>query len=322
MLKTVLLVMLAVVAFEASVRGSVLAADGTKDKAVEVTKQFVQALKAKDIDAVIKISGVPWFDAFEERLVKDEPELKRFWTEKLRDFDYSATPLESVRAEFYSDFRDRPPDTGDEEQDALERKIKSQIVGEFDKVLDRRDWIVTIADKNGFKARFVLVRIRNGKAAIVGGPSGQAYLCTGNRIPKAARTLLATADGFRLLSLDPKPLEKQNSDFHDRHVLGAIDIDASQADTRKKLVNALKQAADEGDCAFAGCFIPRHGLRVSRNGKTVDFVICFECHSVLVYFDDEKDSGHVFQISGSTQRVFDDVLRAADIPLAEKPGKK
>jgi metal-sulfur cluster biosynthetic enzyme len=37
-------------------------------------------------------------------------------------------------------------------------------LGEFDKVIGKLDWIVKIADKNDLGTRFVLVRIRDGKA--------------------------------------------------------------------------------------------------------------------------------------------------------------
>jgi hypothetical protein len=30
------------------------------------------------------------------------------------------------------------------------------------------------------------------------------------------------------------------------------------------------------------CFDPRHGIRVTRGGVTVDFVICFQCFQAIV----------------------------------------
>ena len=44
-----------------------------------------------------------------------------------------------------------------------------------------------------------------------------------------------------------------------------------------------KGAAEQDQNVKAGCFRPRHGIRVTLDGKTSDFVICFECWQVKVY---------------------------------------
>jgi hypothetical protein len=64
------------------------------------------------------------------------------------------------------------------------------------------------------------------------------------------------------------------------------------------------------------CFDPRHGLRVSIDGRTMDFLICFECQQV-----EAKGFGKIpgFSINGEAQPVFDAVLRAHRVKLARKP---
>ena len=81
----------------------------------------------------------------------------------------------------------------------------------------------------------------------------------------------------------------------------------------------LAAAAEESEGDAAACFNPRHGLRVTRNGKTIDFVICFECFQVKVFGGDKDEGG--FRITDTPQPSFDKVLRDAKVPLAAKPEK-
>ncbi|MBA4066816.1 MAG: hypothetical protein C0501_24530 [Isosphaera sp.] len=89
------------------------------------------------------------------------------------------------------------------------------------------------------------------------------------------------------------------------------------ADTRKKLVAAFKKGVADNTGIAAACFNPRHGIRVTSDKKTVDFVVCFECFSVKSYADG-KDAGG-FLITKSPQKAFDAALTDAKVPLAEKP---
>ena len=96
-----------------------------------------------------------------------------------------------------------------------------------------------------------------------------------NVIPANAAIILEQGDHFELLSLDPRRQEHAaEGDFHGYRVLGAAFI--SDVETRKKLVSAFEKAVAENEGIMAACFNPRHGMRVTRNKKQVDFVICFE----------------------------------------------
>jgi hypothetical protein len=131
-----------------------------------------------------------------------------------------------------------------------------------------------------------------------------------NHIPTGARETLEHADQFELLSLSPEHLrEPAKIDFHGFKVLGQIYI--KDAAVRRKLVLAFERGVRENDGVIAACFNPRHGIHVVHNGKTADFVICFECRQVHAYGDD----GGEFLISDSPQPVFDGVLREAHVPL-------
>jgi hypothetical protein len=138
----------------------------------------------------------------------------------------------------------------------------------------------------------------------------RAGLFDGNHIPNGARETLEHADQFELLSLSPAhSREPPKIDFHGFKVLGQIYI--KDAAIRQKLVLALERGVRENDGVIAACFNPRHGIHVVHQGKTADFVICFECRQVHAYGDD----GGEFLISDSPQPVFDGVLRAAHVPL-------
>lgn len=140
----------------------------------------------------------------------------------------------------------------------------------------------------------------------------------GSKIPEPARTALEGADQLELLSIDPsRRRETSADDFHGWRVLGRTQV--QDADARKRLAAALRKGAGESDGSVAACFSPRHGVRATHAGKTVDLVICFECLQVKVYSADEPDGS--FLTAGSPQPVFDQILREAGVPLAEAAGK-
>ena len=142
-----------------------------------------------------------------------------------------------------------------------------------------------------------------------------AMASCGNRnvIPAPAATIFEQADHFELLSLDPRPQwEPAEGDFHRYKVLGTAVIE--DAETRKKLVTALKRAVAENQDYIAACFNPRHGIRVTRNGKQADFVICFQCAQAELFGE-----GYTrLLIANSAQTLFDYILRNSGIPLAER----
>ena len=134
-----------------------------------------------------------------------------------------------------------------------------------------------------------------------------------NKIPETARAILEQPDQFELLSLDPahrKKIVKPN--FHGYKVLGTTLV--KDAETRKELVTAFESGVVENQGLEMFCFNPRHGIRVTRDGKNVDFVICFECLEVQVY----GDARGYFLVSGTPQRVFDKALRDANVSLGRR----
>ena len=136
-----------------------------------------------------------------------------------------------------------------------------------------------------------------------------------NKVPDDVKAALDKADTFELYSLDPGKGEAVKDGFHGWKVLGKTTV--KDADTRKQIVAALAKGAEENDGRAAKCFEPRHGIRVIRDGKTTDLVICFACLQVRTYQGDKDGAG--FLTTASPQATFDKMLKAADVPLAPKP---
>ena len=137
---------------------------------------------------------------------------------------------------------------------------------------------------------------------------------TGDPMPVDAADALRDGSALELLSLDPSYLdiEKRPNDFHNWNTLGSTLV--SPAD-RAKLVDLLIASVPENPGAIAACFNPRHGIRVMHENQRYDFVICFECLQIYWYIGGEKQP--TILTSGSPLSAFNDILRAASIPLAD-----
>jgi hypothetical protein len=137
------------------------------------------------------------------------------------------------------------------------------------------------------------------------------------RIPSAVRQTLENADQLELLSVQTLlPLGKGMvkippvGAFHDYPVLGSTRI--TDASARQKLVAAFYRGATAKTEA-ARCFNPRHGIRATGEGRTVDLLICFECGQVRAYVAGEMTAS--FRIARSPQPLLDQILRDAGVPL-------
>jgi hypothetical protein len=154
-------------------------------------------------------------------------------------------------------------------------------------------------------------------ALLVLGLAGPAGAEEKNKIPDHLRTVLEKAEKFELLSLSPERLKEKPADaFHGWKVLGKTTVEGAD---REKLVTAFKKGVEANEGVAAACFNPRHGIRVTHDGKTADFVICFECLQVSAYLGDKDEKG--FLITQSPQPAFDAVLKAAKVPLPDAAKK-
>src|SRR5262245_7528231 len=140
-----------------------------------------------------------------------------------------------------------------------------------------------------------------------------------NKIPDQARAILEKATQFELLSIGhyPSP-ENRTEDFQGWPVIGKITI--KDLNARKRLVAALEKGVEENKGETMKCFNPRHGIRVTHEGMTADFLICFECFQVMVYVTGEKEQRVL--ITDSPAPVFNQTLQQAKVPLAREPERK
>src|SRR5262245_519369 len=140
-----------------------------------------------------------------------------------------------------------------------------------------------------------------------------------NKIPDQASAILKNASQFELLSIGHGPsMKNPTEDFHGWPVIGKTTI--KDSNTRNRLVAALEKGVEENKGDIMKCFNPRHGIRATHDGKSADFVICFECFQVMVYVAGEK--GQRFLITDSPASVFNQTLQQANVPLAREPEKK
>ena len=138
------------------------------------------------------------------------------------------------------------------------------------------------------------------------------------RLSAAIEKLSDSPSKFTLYSLDPGPLshdESTQSDtvFHGYDILGRTDI--ADPGERRALTQALARGARESDGTIGACFNPRHGLHIEQSGRSVDFVICFECLLVHAHGFHLGDS---FLTGASPRSTFDELLRRHQLPLAAK----
>jgi hypothetical protein len=140
-----------------------------------------------------------------------------------------------------------------------------------------------------------------------------------NDLAPEVRAVLDKAVTVELLSLDPIGIDKiddvpEKDRFHGYRVLGRTTL--KDAEQRKAVLGALDKGIKDSDGQVARCFNPRHGIRASADGKTVDVVICFECLSMQAYLDGKRNGGAL--TTRGPQPVFDRTLRDAGVPLPPK----
>ena len=153
-----------------------------------------------------------------------------------------------------------------------------------------------------------------------------------NKLPADAAAALESGSQFVLYSLLPElvpgigfdddpfapPEEKKKKEasqpvletLHEYKILGHTRlVDAAD---RKTAVASILDSMRTWNGAVAGCFHPRHALRVTHQNVVFDFVICFECQTIRLYRGAESH-GYV-NITGKPDKL-DELLKKAGILL-------
>ncbi len=141
-----------------------------------------------------------------------------------------------------------------------------------------------------------------------------------SRIAEAIEKIGQTKDKVFLYSLDPNDPRiyegklPENSDkvFHRYPILGRVEM--TSPEETASLFGALSKGIRESSGSVAGCFEPRHGIRVVSSKATNDFVICFTCLQVEAY---GFDGGQHFLTSSSPGPVFNGILSKNHIKQAK-----
>lgn len=146
--------------------------------------------------------------------------------------------------------------------------------------------------------------------------------------PNGARQVLEQSPQLILLSVNPGAEDydsvvgsKTPAMFHGHMILGQTVI----ADPATK--TALLASFYDGFVAPPdprglkqigfGCFNPRHGIRATHNGKTVDLLICFGCRKFNGYLNNHQFA-QFKNINDAPAKKFNEMLTAAGAPLAQK----
>jgi hypothetical protein len=152
---------LAVALLIASAGSLASAADKDEDKAKEATIAFLKAVKAKDIDALMKTVDVPFLMTVERKpkVFEKADELKtelKATLDKIKDG--SKIPAEA------GEVLDLPA-----VRKKIEGKKDKEVLELVEKVLGANGYVVMLG-KDGKEGGAVLVRIKDGKAVVVGLP--------------------------------------------------------------------------------------------------------------------------------------------------------
>jgi hypothetical protein len=137
-----------------------------------------------------------------------------------------------------------------------------------------------------------------------------------------------TPERITLYSLDFRYVEDLSEDkapyggetFHEYPVLGKVEI--TEAEQRRSFISALNDAIRRAPQLSAACFWPRHGLRAIEDGKTYDYVICFQCDGFLEYVDGAQTRGGRGKTPGllhsDSVEMFDSPLVQAGIQIVPR----
>ena len=117
-----------------------------------------------------------------------------------------------------------------------------------------------------------------------------------------------------LYSLDPgnyMPIQGQET-FHNYKVLGKMDITGQLAwKAANEFLLALRSFSKS--TLTADCFNPRHGIRISVNHQTYDYLLCYQCRKMMIF---ENNHEPIAQNTAGQPDVLNKMLSESNIQIA------
>jgi hypothetical protein len=132
-----------------------------------------------------------------------------------------------------------------------------------------------------------------------------------------AQELFKKAERLEVYSLGPISKDRTKERFKVRSILGKTEV--TDAKTRDKVIQALLEGSKETNETGGKGIQAQHGIRATHDGKTVELLIFFDSPYVHVFGPNDQVR-RVFQTSGTPQKILDQILTDAKVPLP-KPEK-
>ncbi len=120
-------------------------------------------------------------------------------------------------------------------------------------------------------------------------------------LPLKVRRVLDKAETLEVLGLSSD--DKAGIGWHPD-----VKVSLPVGSERAELLNSFFFDASAGPNPSA-CFIPRHGLKATYKGKTVEVIICYQCHLFVVEGDFGEFDGGVYTEGSAAHRLLEKILR-------------
>jgi hypothetical protein len=78
-------------------------------------------------------------------------------------------------------------------------------------------------------------------------------------------------------------------------ILGHAELEHSEG---AELIDSFRTAVKSGKAGGVKCFMPHHAIRVEKDGRTLDILICFKCHNYMVLPDGGYNNVHMSAETG------------------------
>lgn len=119
----------------------------------------------------------------------------------------------------------------------------------------------------------------------------------------------------------PKPAPEQL--FHDYRILGQTTTTVTP--NLKTVITTLDEAGRQWSGAVAGCFSPRHGIRVvAKDGTVHDIILCYECFRAYLYRADKHIGTLHFAVDprlAPRPAFLNGALQRAKVKMPPSPGR-